>query len=128
MPFLLQPFHFGSKRVSHLWWTFHAAPPKCRDKVLAAASFCFGTSQDGELILYLEVALVVVIVVGAFFAGRLTADRPLCAVRDRRRDVRIQQPKLSGFSEDGDSTGTVATRSYPGGLRDRPPQRQNIMA
>ena len=96
--------------LAGLWWAWHSAPSSCQARLVDVAAFCLGTGvRDRQLVVYLEVGLLCLLIVGAFALGRYAADRPLpCERPDRRREVRVRRPHLSRFHDGGSSTSVTS--------------------
>ncbi len=97
-----------AEEVLGLWWSCHSAPSNCHDRVVEAIAFCLGSSsQDRTFVLYFGAGLAALLLVVAFAAGRLTADRALPWRRHRsQRIVRVRRPPLSRFGSDASSASS----------------------
>ena len=100
-----------AEHLAGLWWTWHAAPSSFRDRVVDVAAYCLGAGiNDRQFVLYLELGVLGLLIVGAFAVGRLTADRPWpCDRSAQRRVVRVRRPRISRFNGDGASSSSIAS-------------------
>ncbi len=100
-----------AEQLAGLWWTWHAAPSSCQERLIDVAAFCLGSvSRDRQLVVYLELGVLCLLIAGAFAVGRFTADRPWpCDRPDQRRVVRIRRPRVSRFNGDGASGSSVTS-------------------
>ena len=113
-------------RLLNLLAAWHSTPIRCQDQLVSTLVVCLGTQQDRSLVWRLELALVVILVVGAFAVGRLTAGVWIgvtLAEGDSGLVVRVAARRSSRFSHASSSEDDIWSPRRPPPRR-RTPLRQ----